>query len=719
MKIHTKFFRLSVVSLVVILLSFGAYIRLSAQKNKNQDNITDKKTQIIMQLILQGVQTNHFAPMPLNDQFSEFVFKTYIERMDYNKRFFLQSDIDKLEPHKRNIDDQLRRSELTFFTEVDKILTKRTKEAKTYYQELLKKPFEFTKNEEYESDGEKLDFAKDKTSLKDLWRKSLKYQVLSRVINNEETQDADKKDEDSEKKEKVEKKSFKELEKEAREAVLESHDNWFKRLNQNSLDKRIAHYINVIANVFDPHTGYFAPLEKENFDISMTGQFEGIGATLTQQNGVIKVTEIIPGSASAIQGELKAGDKILKVAQKTGKAVDVVDMPLDDAIKMIRGKKGTTVKLTVKKVDGTIKIIPIIRDVVKLEATYAKSAVIQTKYAKQKYGYIDLPKFYADFSKKHGGRYCAEDVKIEIEKLKKQNIKGLAIDLRNNGGGSLKDVIEMGGLFIKKGPLVQVKSRFGMPYILDDKDSDVVWDGPLVIMINEFSASASEILAAAMQDYERAVIVGSKHSFGKGTVQQFFDLDKFVKSAANDVKPLGSMKLTIQKFYRINGGTTQLEGVKSDIVLPGMYSNIDVGEKEYDYALEWDEIDPATYNKWDKSFIDLVSLKSKSKHRVDKNGVFKLISENSLRLKKQRDETVYSLNYKKYKAYRAKLKKEAGKYDDLMKKAIDEMIVENLPADIEEIGDDESKVDINKKWIEGIQKDVYIEEAMSILHDMH
>ena len=343
-------------------------------------------------------------------------------------------------------------------------------------------------------------------------------------------------------------------------------------------------YLNSITTIYDPHTAYFPPQDKENFDIAMSGQLEGIGARLTSKGGFIVVAEIVPGSACWRQGQLKVGDKILKVGQGDEEPIDITDMRTDHAVKYIRGKKGTEVRLTVKQVDGSVITIPIIRDIVILEETYTKSAVIDNK------GYINLPKFYADFSG-NGGRDCSDDVKNEILKLKEEGVEGIILDLRNNGGGSLQDVVEMAGLFIKEGPIVQVKAKVGKPRVYSDTDESVYYDGPLVVMVNTYSASASEILAAAMQDYGRAVIVGgSPTTFGKGTVQRAFDLDGFVSEAYDEIKPLGALKLTLQKFYRIDGGTTQLKGVTPDIILPDTWSYLNVGEKDQEFPIPWDEI---------------------------------------------------------------------------------------------------------------------------------
>nr|MBC8146491.1 carboxy terminal-processing peptidase [Bacteroidota bacterium] len=428
-----------------------------------------------------------------------------------------------------------------------------------------------------------------------------------------------------------------------------------------------------------------------------------------------KVVAIVTGSASWKQGELKAGDLILKVAQGDDEAVDIVDMRLDEAVKLIRGKKGTKVRLSVNKIDGSIIEISIIRDVVIIEETYAKSALIKDKDEKKTIGYINLPRFYVDFNDPKG-RNCADDITKELEKLKNANIDGLIFDLRNNGGGSLPDVVKIAGLFIEKGPIVQIKSRYGNPEVLRDLDSEVNYNGPLVILVNEFSASASEIFAAAMQDYERAIIIGSTSTFGKGTVQRFFDLDKFSNAQANDFKPLGAIKVTTQKFYRINGDATQLKGVKPDIILPDIYSYMEIGEKEMDYPMQWSEISAVQYKPWVSTY-SIEDLKNNSKGRIKSNSTFKLIDENAERLKKQRDDTKQTLNLDKYRKAQEELKISTKDFNEKIKQPTG-VTVFSLSEDLLQINSDTSKIARTKDWHVELKKDNYIKEAFTILGEI-
>ncbi|HVA97365.1 MAG TPA: carboxy terminal-processing peptidase, partial [Bacteroidia bacterium] len=574
-----------------------------------------EKRQVLEQMVLDALTTAHFQPQQVNDSLSNRIFTLYMKRLDYNKKFLLQTDYNQLKKYQYQLDDELKAGTYQFYDASLKIIKERIADDERYYKEILAQPFDFSKNDSIQTDPNKLTYAKDTTDLKQQWHSYLKYQTLVRLADLLSQQKADSTKNDS-----ISKKSFAQLEIEARQKVLHSNNDFFKRLDGITNNDRLSSYINVIANCYDPHTEYFAPKEKQNFDIAMTGQLEGIGAQLQETDGNIKVSSIVPGSASWRQGQLKAGDIIEKVAQGNAEPVDVVGMELDNAVQLIRGKKGTEVKLTVKKPDGSRVVIPIIRDIVVIDATYAHSAIIDNK---KKIGFIRLPVFYTDFDR-NGSRTCAEDVKKELIKLKNEKVKGIIIDLRDNGGGSLQDVVKMVGLFINKGPIVQVKRRGATAISLNDNDPSVTYDGPLVVMVNTNSASASEIFAAAIQDYKRGIIIGSQ-SFGKGTVQQFFNLDDYLSGSYDSLKPMGSIKITIEKFYRINGGATQIKGVTPDIVLPYVYQYIDEREKDQDYPLPWDKIDSAKYQTWNDPAINYSKIEAESQKRVDANPTYKLM----------------------------------------------------------------------------------------------
>lgn len=670
-----------------------------------------QKNKIILELISQSLMKAHFNPQTVDDDFSEKVFDLYLERLDRNKRFLLQEDIEMLLPHKQTLDDEIKKGTYQFFEITAGLIEKRMEDAEEFYAEILAEPFNFKLDENVEFDDEKIDYAQNKEQLKERWRKLLKYQTLDNLQKAIKLNEKAKTKNDTS----LQVKTFEELEADARQKIKKRYDEYFRRMHKIETEDWRRTYLNSITNVFDPHSSFYPPKDKKQFDIDMSGRLEGIGATLTERNGYIKVNSIVPGSAAWQQGDLKAGDIILKVAQGSDTPVDIVDMRLDKAVQLIRGKKGTEVRLTVQKVDESIEIIPIIRDVVIIEETYAKSAILKDEKEKNSFGYIYLPKFYVDFSSKRRAN-CARDVEKAIKKLKKQNVEGIILDLRNNSGGSLPYVVEIAGLFIEKGPIVQIKSRKQAPYILDDDNPDQQYDGPLVIMVNSFSASASEIMAAAMQDYQRAVIIGSSSTFGKGTVQRFYNFDKFIPSEMNDLKPLGSIKITTQKFYRINGGTTQCKGVVPDIVLPDAYSYIEVGEKEREYALRWDEIAPADYQTWDKS-INYKKIVRKSKARINKHEDFELMRENALRLKKIRDIKNYTLQLNEYTRMKEEQKENADKYKNIAKQPTGLRVV-SLPEDKQKALNDTIEAVKIEKWHKDLKKDIYLEEAVYVLQDM-
>jgi carboxyl-terminal processing protease len=500
---------------------------------------------------------------------------------------------------------------------------------------------------------------------------------------------------------------------EARKRVLKYYDEQFA--DQPDANEILTNYANVIANTYDPHTEYFAPRDKQEFDIQLTGRFEGIGATLREKDGLIYIEDIVPGSASSRQGELKKGDAILRVAQGPAEPVSIEGWHTGKAVTLIRGKKGTEVRLTVKKADGSTKIIPIIRDVVVVEDTYAQSAVI-TDPSGIKIGYLHLPAFYADFND-NGGRSSAADVKKELAKLTAEGVKGVVFDLRNNGGGSLNDAVEMAGLFMPSGPMVQVHDSRGVTNVLNDKDPRVQYSGPLVVLVNKYSASASEILAAAIQDYKRGIIMGTTSTYGKGTVQRIIDLDETLPNELASLKPFGSLKFTMQKFYRVTGGSTQFKGVASDIVLPDLFSYVDQGEKESDYPLKWDEIKPASYRPWDDQ-PNYAKLEANSKARVAASPAFQQMTELVQSLRKRKNETTVSLNLEKFRAMQHQLKAESDKYEAIQKTA-KPLALTPLNADRQALGNDSVKVNRSMRFTRslGLNKDITLGEAVAVIKD--
>ena len=674
-------------------------------------NVGDLRREMLIKVVNFALSSGHYQPVAVDNDFSEKAFGLYLERLDFGKRFLLKKDVDDLSRYKKDIDDQVLAASFKFFDASVSIIDQRIKEAEKYYKDILSEPFNFSVNETFQFDTKKLDYAASEAALKDRWRLTLKYETLANLVDKIEEQEKA-----AEKSDTVTLKSFADIEKDSRDKMLKRYDDIFHRLSMFETEDRLNLYINSLVNVFDPHTEYFPPKDKENFNIRFSGQLEGIGAQLTQKNAYIEVNHIVPGSPSWKDGELEVGDIILKVAQGDEPFVDVVDMRLDEAVQLIRGKKGTKVRLTIKKIDGAVKELSLIRDVVILEETYAKSAVIDDHASGKKFGYIKLPSFYVDFDHANG-RSCYEDVKTEIEKLKTENISGIIFDLRENGGGSLEDVVKIAGLFIKDGPVVQSVGSKGIKKVLKDTDTQVQYGGPLVVMVNSVSASASEIFAAAIQDYDRGMVIGGTSTYGKGTVQNFTELDRLVPKKPDGMDPLGSLKMTVQKFYRVNGGATQLKGVVPDIVLPDYYNYMDYNESHADYPMPWDEIASLTYDKWDLSF-DKNYIGEMSRKRIKNDSLFNLIDENGVRMELLKDSTVFSLNYDKFRSVVDFREKENKKYDRIGKNLLN--IDVRIPnPDITEVQSDTSKKARTDAWLLGLKKDVYLVEASNILRDIN
>ena len=669
-----------------------------------------EKEAVILKSVVNILERAHFKPKDINDDFSKKVYQSYLDLLDGGKRFLIQADVDKLKPYEKQIDDEILATKLNFFNASLDIINAAQSRVKSYYKEILAKPMTFNEKETISYDFDKMPYAKNEKELYARWEKILKANVLDEIVQVQNGQEND-----SLKVDKTEIKSFATIEKEAREKVLKDYDRLFERMEKLRREDRFSDYINSITEQFDPHTSYFSPNDKEDFDIGMSGRLEGIGARLQADGEYTKVSEIVVGGPAWKEKNLEAGDVIMKVAQEGQPAIDIRGMRLDDVVSKIRGKKGTKVILTVKKVSGTMQNITITRDEVLMDESFAKSVIIGQEGVLENIGYIYLPKFYADFDN-NKGRFSFTDVAKEVEKLKKANVNGIILDLRNNPGGSLNDVVKMAGLFIEQGPIVQVKSRENEPYVMNDEDKSYAYDGPMVVLVNHQSASASEILAAALQDYKRAVIIGGTSTYGKGTVQRFVDLDRTV-SVANNLKPLGQLKLTIQKYYRINGGSTQLEGVTPDIVLPDAFNYIKIGERENKSAMEWTKIAPARYSQNVFVINNMDDIKAKSKKRVETNPLFKAIDENAHRIKEQSDKKIYTLELDSYKKDMNSRKEQTKKFNALFKE-IPGLSVENIPEDAKLIQRDSASIARNQTFIKNIKKDVYIEEAMQVIKDL-
>ena len=686
------------------IISLVIYFEVSNFKFSSDE---PNKDRLLIDLVSYVLDKLHYNPKIINDDFSLKVFDDFIDAVDSQKRFFLESDIQILSEYKLLIDDQINSSDITFFNVTFDILKKRISEVEGFYEAILNQPFDFNVDEEINLDYENLSYASNIDELRNLWRKRLKLSTLDAFASKKEI------NEDKIDQEENQLKSDEEIEKESRSSIKENLKDFFQFNSELERTDWFSLYLNSIVTQYDPHTTYLAPEAKEVFDQNISGKFQGIGARLSKRKQQVEIVEVIIGGPVWRDNLLNVGDIIISVAQSEDEEpTEISLMKLSDATDLIKGEKGTNVYLTVKRVDGGIEQIVVTRDIVELEETYAKSSIINDESSK--YGLINLPRFYVDFDD-YGERNAATDLKKEILNLKSKGINGLILDLRNNGGGSLKTVVDITGFFIERGPVVQVKSIGGRREILRDNDPSIIWDGPLVVLVNEFSASASEILAAALQDYNRAIILGSNQTYGKGTVQNIVDLNNVISGSTYG--DLGSLKITTDKFYRVNGGSTQLEGVKSDITFPNRYSYIDIGERDLENPLNWDKIDPARYNSLDKMF-NYSKLISNSNERIRNSEFFSLIDEHASWVRSQQDDKTISLEYNTYKndLDMSKLQNDKLKIIDNFKSPynfqwnfVDELDDSSYNNDMKEIRD---------RWIESLQKDIYVNEAMNLLKDL-
>jgi carboxyl-terminal processing protease len=694
-------FKFSITFLLIVLFTYS----LTANGSEKIPGPDPEKDKVLIYVLKNILTRGHFVMKEMNDDFSEIVYNSFIDGLDPSKRYFTQKDLKEFSKFKYDIDNQLLNDDVSFYNLVYSRFIDKVKNAKSYYGDLLIQPFKFKKNETIDVDYDKVPFAKNENELIDYWRKQLKLNTLSRVQEQTEIQE-----EKAKKDKKFKLKSFKTLEKEARAEVLKNMNELYLRIEELEHEDWFSTFLNSVVGAFDPHTTYMAPRIKERFDQDMSGKLEGIGARLQMEGIYTHVFELVSGGPASKQGELEAGDIILQVAQANGDPIDIVGMRLDDAIKFIKGKKGTEVRLTVKKkLDGSTKVISIIRDLVQLDETFVKSTIV--KKDGKKYGIINLPKFYIDFSD-NAYRDSAKDMEKEIERLKKEGVAGLMIDLRNNGGGSLKTAIEISGLFIDKGPIVQVKYRGEKPVVKNDIDPKIQWDGSLVVLVNEFSASASEIFAAAMQDYKRAVIIGGNQTYGKGTVQNILPINQFTKYK----KDLGYIKMTIQKFYRVNGGSTQIEGVYSDIIMPSRYSYMKFGERDLEGALIWDKVPQANYIQTN-SYENFADVVYNSNQRIASNTQFKLVNEYAKWLKENQDDSSYSLNYKAFSKENDVQEKEAEKFKSVFKYN-SKLKFLSPKYELPLLKKDTTLADKRTAWHKNLSKDMYVSEALNVLSEL-
>ena len=693
---------------ILLVLIVGGGVFYAVQSSSARKVPTNRYERILV-LVGEMLEEGHFSPKKIDDKFSKEVFDRFIKSLDPDKTYFLASDIEQFKKFETKIDDEIHGAPLQSFYFINDVYKKRVEEASAIYKELLQKPFDFSVDEAYVDEYEKISFAKTEAARKEVWRKKLKYHVLDTYVESVEQQEKNKG------RENAVTKSKDELEKDAREKVQKRFDRMFDRFrNRFKDDDRFSLLVNDITESMDPHTTYFPPVEKRSFDESMSGEFFGIGASLTEdEDNNIKIATIVTGGPAQKSGEIQIGDIVLKVAQGGDTPQELVGFEVPDAVRLIRGKKGTEVRLTIKKPDGSIKVVSMIREKINLEETFAKSAII-TGENNSRIGYIYLPEFYANFQDANGAR-CAADVAKEIVKLKAENVAGIVLDLRNNGGGSLMDVVQMVGLFIEEGPIVQVKSRDEAPTILRDRDKNVLWEGPLVVMVNEFSASASEIFAAAIQDYKRGLVVGSTTTYGKGSVQRNIELERTSWVSNSNPSDLGVIKLSLQKFYRVNGGSTQLKGVASDIVLPDQYEYLKLREKDEPAALPWDEIPSTQYKVWSNGY-NFSEIIQRSNERVKQNKSFIGLKDQVSWLEKYNDK-VYSLKLDKFRQNKQSLNNTIKAIDTLTKLPAP-LNINNLSADMNAINSDSIKKERNNFFMRVRKNDLHLGETVNIINDM-
>lgn len=691
--------------LVVAMLIAGIFLAFQTMgtSNSNPPSKYEKILQIVGEILAQG----HYSPKEINDEFSKKVYTKYFEELDSDKNIFLKEDLATLNSFSTKIDDEIKGAPVQFFLEVGKIFNKRTTEAAAIYQEILAQPFSFTTRESIIMDSKKTDFAANAAERKEKWRKYLKYMTLQRYVELLENRESNKG------KEGFVAKTDAELEKEAREKVKVAMDRIFERYRlKHDDDEKFSVYVNTITSMMDPYTEFMPPVDKRYFDEQLSGSFYGIGAQLTYDEGNIKIASVLPGGPAQKSEQVEVGDLVVRVAQGKDSAVDLTGYSVEDAVKIIRGKKGTEVRLTLRKKDGTLKTLSLIRDKIVQDEAYVRSAVINEGTAR--IGYIFLPEFYANFEDPSDPHRSSVDVANEVKKLKAENVDGIVIDLRNNGGGSLYDVIQIAGLFIDQGPIVQVKDRQRQPEVMKDRDGGVLYDGPLAVMVNEFSASASEIFAAAIQDYGRGIVIGSTSTYGKGTVQRSFGLD--AESNFRSSSELGSLKLTLQKFYRISGGSTQQKGVVPDVIIPDYYEYLKFRERDNPNAMEYDEIGKASYTKWQPGF-SFQPITSQARARVANDSVFNMIKKETDILARQNDRE-YPLEINQFRAEQ-KITRDAVKRIEKLVKMDSNMQAAFLKQDESRyISEDKDKTARYKQWLSNISKDIYVDQAVKVINDM-
>ncbi len=688
---------------------FLAFKSLDSGNYRGSDNPKSKFSRVLRNVGIL-LEEGHYSPKKLNDDFSRTAFNKFQDELDGDKNIFLQSDIDGFKKFATRLDDEIRGSELQSFFAVYDVYQQRVAEVAEVYKTVLAKPIDFTVNESVEVDGDKLQYAKTAAERADNWRKRIKYIVLDKYVSLQDSREKNKGTKD------FVYKADTTLEREARELTSKQIQRYFtNKMKRENKDEIFSIFVNAITNSMDPHTDYFPPIDLRSFNEGMSGRFYGIGALIREEtDGKIKIGPLVPGGPAWKSGEIKEGDEILKIAQGSGEPVDIAGYASADVVKLIRGsEKGSEVRFTMRKIDGSIKVVAIKRDEIKMDEVFAKSAVIQGEH---KIGYIYLPEFYADFERPGGAR-CAVDVAKEVEKLKAEKVDGIVIDLRGNGGGSLSDAVQMAGLFIEDGPVCQVRSRDDKPNVLRDKDKNILYDGPLTVMVDETSASASEIFAAAIQDYKRGIVIGSTSTFGKGTVQRNISLNPEPENNLfknPNTEDLGTVKLTLQKFYRVNGGATQLKGVTPDIIIPDRMEAFKIREKDNKASLAWDEIPQAEIKPWVSNY-SMDAIAGEANRQIQTNDKFTMLRSTVQQLS-QLNEKPTPLNITKYKEEQKQMKGYYKLLDSVYKQST-ALNVKNTEVDADKFID-EDKAAKNKQWLKRLSDDIYITETIKVMNNM-
>ena len=693
------------------LLMFAPLMTLMFCFNSPQND--DEKMQTIMVSVKNTLSYLHYNPKPINDAYSQDVYEKYFESVDASKRYFLQSDIDEFKKHNTKLDDYLNNGNLVFYKLTIDRLYQRVDEIDKMTQDILSKPINLDEDEELILEPKKRVNPADAKQQREEWKKYIKYNILQEIETLTSREEAQKKKKDSVVNNKLQdtiKYAPISMEKKREKATAEVKDlitDSFRRFKKRKKMDWFTVYMNAYTEVFDPHTNYFSPKNKEEFDMQFTGKVIGIGAIIQEKKGFLHLGELTIGAPAWKSKQLTAGDKILKVKSKPKEeAVNVVGMLSDEAVRLIRGEKGTPVTLTVEKKDKTIKEVTMIREEVAIEDTFARSITVNSKNGK-KYGFIYLPSFNVDFENPKG-RNASDDIKAELIKLKKENVEGIILDLRSNGGGSLTEVGDIMGLFMNAGPYVQVKDSRGKIQVLTNKLNEPIWTGPLVVMQNELSASASEILAGAFQDYGRAAVIGSPSSFGKGTVQTFVELNRFLNT--ND--DFGALKLTIQKFYRVSGESTQRKGIEADIKMKDFFSYAEVGERFDQYALPWDKIEATSYKKL--TGLNITQLKTEVEKQIAESPSYKLLQQSAEWKEALDKEETITLNQAKFnelmKTRKAQIEKFKGldKFNNGLKFTLH-------PDEAERIKKDEAFAKKTENWRKNLERDFYLEETVDAL----